>query len=257
MPSLYGIFFHIWLLLAPHGMPWVGQYISFPFTAAGGGGGTISLKHQVTVDGGTTATPAAIDVGGAAAGGEAEIVAIATAGTTITSVKDCASSGACGTALSSWTIMTQTSGTAANVTFAYTCNAVATSRWITVVLGSSKDEVISVWQVGHTVTSSCQDKSATTSVASGATLTTSPAYTTSVANEFALALMADDANCGPSWTGTAGSGFTLGTAASACASMLGAPEYQIYTTTQTSVNATLTTGNSSGNPMVMQVVTFE
>ena len=58
--------------------------------------------------------------------------------------------------------------------------------------------------------------------------------------------MADDNNCGPSWTGSAGTGFTLGPIASACSSMLGASEYQIYSSTQSGATASINfTGDGS------------
>lgn len=229
--------------------------------AGGGGGGTISFRHSISVDSGTVGTISALDFGQTIPSTSLIVISVTFSGgggTSVSSICDSTTSSACTVSASTYSSLTKaTSGGSPNTQFWYTCNAAASVRFFTVVLSGAEDETVTVNAFNHTVTASCADAHpAKISGVAGATLT-SNTYTTAVANEVALSSMADDANCGPSWTGAAGSGFTLAAIASSCSSMLGVTEYKIYTTTQTSVTSTLTTGNTSGNTVAFDTATFE
>jgi hypothetical protein len=229
--------------------------------SGGGGGGSISIIGTKSVDSGTVATVSAVDFGSAIAAGSGIVLSITFAGgpgTASPTVCDSTTNATCTSSASTYTSLTKgTSGGSPNTQFFYTCNAAANVRFFSFTLTGAEDETLTITAFNHSVTSGCADAHPTVvGGTAGATLT-SNTYTTAVANEIAISSMADDTNCGPTWTGAAGSGFTLANIASTCSSMLGATEYKIYTTTQSSVTSTLTTGNSSGNTVAFDTATFE
>lgn len=235
--------------------------------AAAGGGGGIALRCQVALDPAPGSGSGVLDAGCAANAGDL-IVAIAYEGTAsgtqgISTVCDSTTSGTCTVSASTYTKGTVFCNLASSgcVNFAWTCNAAASARFVTITNNSTADENFKVAIFSHNVTGTCLDQIAdgATSGAMGATPATA-AFTTGVANEVAIAALADDNNCGQAghWNGSAGSGYTLLTTPNTCNSMLGAGEYQIFSSIQTSVTATFTAGNSSANTnWALEVRTFK
>lgn len=223
-----------------------------------GGGGFGTLRCSKTVDTGTVTTTAAVDAGCAATAGDLIVVGATSAGQTLSSICDSTTSGACGTSASTYlkgSNVIQGGGTTTVV--AWTCNAAASARFITATFAGLTDSTLVVAIFAHNVTGTCADASASaTSASAGATLT-STSYSTAAAQEIAFGIFADDSNSGPAWTGSAGSGFTLITKASSTVSMLGVGEYQVYSSTQSGVTASINTGNSSGHAVAFAVETFK
>lgn len=229
--------------------------------SGGGGGGGITFRRSASFDNGviTTTTPI-MDLGATVNGAGDLVIVGVTFGSNgiINTVCDSTTNTTCSSSASTYSTTTKNCNGGICTQYAYTCNAAASVRFFTVsITGGANDMTVTLLNASHSVTSSCLDAHPTAiTTTAGATLT-SNTYSTAVANEIAFSLMSDDNNCGPSWTGSAGTGFTLAAIASACSSMLGAGEYKIYTTTQSSVTSTLTTGNSSGNAVTFDTVTFE
>ena len=235
-------------------------------------GSALVFKRSASFDSGTVASVSALDLGApVSAAGDLVVLNFTEASAasptigTPTAVCDSTTSGTCTSSASTYTFGATTcqppgSGYSCT-TIAWTCNAAANVRYFSATLNSSAtavDETVTIMDVKHNVTSGCADAQPTGTISSSMPSTlTSNSYSTSVANEIAIAVYGDDNNCGPSWTGSFGSGFTLTAIASACSSMLGASEYQIYTSTQSGVTASFTAGNSAGNPVSMRVTTFE
>jgi len=226
-----------------------------------GGGGTISVIGTKSFDSGTASPIGPLDFGSAISSTSLIVLSVTTGGdggTIVSSICDSTTNATCSSSASTWSSLTKlASGGSPNTQFWYTCNAAASTRFFTVTLNGAEDETVTISAFNHSVTSSCADAHPTGITGTAGATLTSNTYSTAVANEVALSSMADDTNCGPSWTGSAGSGFTLANIASACSSMLGATEYKIYTTTQSSVTSTLTTGNSSGNTVAFDTATFK
>lgn len=226
--------------------------------------GTIAIRGTpTTTDSGTVATIGPLALPATANSGDLIIVGVPLGGnTTFSSVCDATTSAACGASLSTYSkiggLVSCQGGSAPCLQVAYTCNAGAGAAFVTVVLGGADDENVVLIVAQHTVTSNCLDAHPTDFGAAGpgATLT-SGAYSTVVANELAFYLFSDDNNNGPAWNGSAGAGFTLVSRAVAANSMLGVGQYQIYTSTQSSVTASINTGNSSANTVRAALVTFE
>lgn len=235
--------------------------------ASGGGGGALVVRCSTTYDPGAAAGAWGLASGCTANAGDLIVVTNAVTSTTgsgngqPTTVCDGATAMAnCSSSTDTFTIGTTTCespGSSICTSVAWTCNATSGVKYVGATLSSSFDQSYAVLDITHNVTSGCHDASAAATVLSALATLTSSAYTTATTQEIAIGVIADDNNCSTGFTGTAGTGFTLVTLASACASMLNASEYQIYSSIQTSVTASINTGTSAGNPLAMSVETFK
>jgi hypothetical protein len=222
-------------------------------------GNTIVIQHVKTADSGTTGT-VFVDLGSVIHGvGDMLVVgvteSIGTTGVPSITVCDATTNSTCNgvgttdtfTAASSTCVWGSAQFTGAKLYYAVATNASVRYFGFSTT-GANVDETITIWDIsglptGALDTTACND----TTTPAGASFVSST-YSTAAANEIAIALFGDDNNCSSSFTGTAGTGFTLTSLAGvSCSSMLGASETQIYTSIQSSVTAAINTGNSSGN----------
>lgn len=183
---------------------------------------------------------------------------------------DSTGSSACSGAYTGWsstdafttgtTTVTSTSAYT-SVTFAWTCKVTAGVQYFSVAFNSasvSVDETVTVYDVSHNVKAGCHDASGYVTAATIGSTIVSSSFSTAVANEIGIALFADNNNCGPDFSGSAISPYSMDTKASSCSSMLGAPAHTIYTATQSSVTGGFNTGNSSGDTNgALRVETWE
>jgi len=243
-----------------------------PGGTAPSAGSTIVIQHSVTQDNGPGGPIFPVDLGTTVhAAGDLVVVLIGitpgvnVSATPIGRVCDSTTNSTC---ISSGGDTFTNAGSFCWATTIFTCTAIwyttvsANMRYFGVSFGAggatSADETISVYDISG-LTSNALDQTAgnNTTTPAGATFTTGT-YTTTAANEIALAIFTDDNQCSTTSTATAGTGFTLGPKATACASNLALPEYQIYSGIQTGVTASFNTGNSNGNPHpAMMVATFK
>ena len=142
---------------------------------------------------------------------------------------------------------TTVAGTSGRV--CYVENTVGGACTITVNLSSAVDYGIQLVEVSGLPTSGSFDVDIP-GASSSATTLTSGTYSTATASEIALVITGDISNC---QTYTQGTGFTL-LDTSTCTNLGQGAEYQIYSSTQTSVTAVITYNNSSTTGIIRGAV---
>lgn len=242
--SILQIALNLWLLLAPHGMPWLYQRIPGPGGTVPAGSSVFALVSQCV---GPTATGTATTVACAttmniAAGNVVAVFVRTPSGVTISSVADGtntysaqASCSQASVGVGRWFVSGNTSS-AASVTITATYSATTTFRGLWAVQYS-----------GVSVTTPI-DISPVCNGASSGTTATSASFTTTHANEILLSGVSVGS---VSETYTAGSGYTLGSVAPD-QDMQG--QYQFVSAIQTGATATMSF--TASNPWVISQMTL-
>lgn len=124
---------------------------------------------------------------------------------------------------------------------------------VTIKLSYATDTAFTIFET-HGLADCAIDTSASAQVTTGGTSITSGAYSTALANEFAIANVGDDEACLSGQT--AGSGFTLVTPPS-CTSIGYGSEYQIYSSTQSGVTASISYSSVGSSALEFGVWVFK